>query len=212
MSIYRTLIDKSLIRFTRNKYESRLLRRYFKEQYDIDVGMYSYGFFDRWRIPPGTKVGRYSSIDKSARLIDANHPTSALSMHPLFYLSELGLVPQDRVRAVPPIVEDDVWMGHNSVATPGCKLIGRGAIIGAGSVVTRDVPRYAIMVGAPARLIKFRFRPEVIDAIEASRWWLLDKRELKRGLDHSDFLDNPSVESAAAFMSALGNHCQILEP
>ena len=206
MPILRTLIDKIVVRITRsNLYESQYLRKYFKEHHGIDVGLYSGGAFDRMRIPPGTTIGRYSSIAASARLLDANHPTRALSTHPYFYEPEFGLTTKHQLHLVPPIVEDDVWMGHNSIATPECKRIGRGAIIGAGSVVMSDVPRYAVMIGAPAKLVRYRFSPEIIEAVEATEWWTLDKRELKRGLDAApEFLSKPSVESAAAFMKALG--------
>jgi FkbH-like protein len=206
MAIFRTLIDMLVVRVTRpNKYDSTFLRAYFKRQYNIDVGMYSVGFFDRWRIAPGTTVGRYSTIAASVRLIDANHPMRTLSTHPFFYLKEFGFVAEDDISSVPKIVEDDVWMGHGSIATPECRRIGRGSIIGAGSIVMSDVPRYAIMTGAPARLVRFRFPPDVIEAIESTQWWLLDKSELKRGLDAAgDFLSQPSVESARAFLRALG--------
>jgi FkbH-like protein len=206
MAILRTLVDMLVVRLTRgNKYDSTFLRTYFKRQYNIDVGMYSVGFFDRWRIAPGTTVGRYSTIAASVRLIDANHPIRNLSTHPFFYLKDFGFVAEDNISSAPKIVEDDVWMGHGSIATPECKRIGRGSIIGAGSIVMSDVPRYAIMTGAPARFVRFRFPPDVIEAIESTQWWLLDKSELKRGLDAAgDFLSQPSVESARAFLRALG--------
>ena len=169
------------------------------------MGLYSGGAFDRMRIPPGTTVGRYSSIAASARLLDANHPTRALSTYPYFYLPEFGFTTNNHLHLVPPIVEDDVWMGHNSIATPECKRIGRGAIIGAGSVVMSDVPKYAVMIGAPAKLVRYRFSPEIIEAVEATQWWTMDKSQLKRGLNAvPEFLSKPSVESAEAFMKALG--------
>ena len=58
-------------------------------------------------------------------------------------------------------IEDDVWLGANTVVLPGVK-IGRGAIVGAGSVVTKDVAPYAIVGGVPAKLIKYRFSKDII--------------------------------------------------
>ena len=55
----------------------------------------------------------------------------------------------------PVIIEDDVWIGSNAVINPGV-FIGRGAVVGAGSVVTKDVPPFAIVVGIPARILKYR--------------------------------------------------------
>ena len=53
------------------------------------------------------------------------------------------------------IIEDDVWIGHRVIILPGVN-IGKGSIIGAGSVVTRDVPQYAIVGGIPAKIIRYR--------------------------------------------------------
>jgi acetyltransferase-like isoleucine patch superfamily enzyme len=56
------------------------------------------------------------------------------------------------------VIEDDVWIGHGVIMlSPAC--IGRGAIVAAGSVVTSDIPSYAIFAGVPARLIRMRFTP-----------------------------------------------------
>jgi acetyltransferase-like isoleucine patch superfamily enzyme len=206
MRIIPSFVDRILVRvFGGNKYESNFLRWYFEAKYGIKVGMYSVHCFDRWRIPLGTTIGRYCSIATTARLVDANHPIRTLSTHAYFYSPEFGVVDRNAVVAVAPVVEDDVWMGHNSIATPECHRIGRGAVIGSGAVVMRDVPRYAIMVGAPARLVGFRFPPEVVEAIESTEWWLLDKHEVKRGLDLvPQFLSSPSIESARGFLHAVG--------
>lgn len=189
----------------RNEYESRTLRDYFKRTYDIEVGLYTFGAFDRWRIPPGSRIGRYCSIARTARLLDANHPMDALSTHPCFYLGGLGVAEADRIHPQPPTVEDDVWISHNATITSGCNRIGRGAVIGAGAVVTRDVPSYAIVTGVPARIARYRFDPETITAIEATRWWELDKPALAAALRAApDFAFRPTPQSARAFIAAAG--------
>ncbi|MCY1458015.1 2,3,4,5-tetrahydropyridine-2,6-dicarboxylate N-acetyltransferase [compost metagenome] len=63
---------------------------------------------------------------------------------------------------------------------PSVDTVGRGAIVAAGAVVTKNVPRYAVVAGNPARIIKYRFTPEVIDRIEAMEWWRLEKDELRK--------------------------------
>lgn len=162
----------------RNEYESLELRRWFAESFGVEVGLYSYGCFDRWRFPPRTRIGRYCSFAKTARVLDANHPTDALTTHPFLYDPSHGVV--DSTPLDPPWIEieDDVWVSHNATITPGCKRIGRGAIIGAGAVVTKDVPPYAIVAGMPATVIRSRFDAETQAAIEATRWWELDKAGL----------------------------------
>jgi len=206
MGLYRSLADRAMTRLhRRDEYDSKPLRDYFASTYDIIVGDYSIGAFDRWRVPPGTRIGRYCSIARTARLLDANHPFDALSTHPYFYLRDFGVVADDRADLVPPVVEDDVWIGHNATITPACHTIGRGAIIGAGAVVMADVPPYAIMVGAPAKLVRFRFAPDVIALIEASRWWTLDKAALADAARAApDFVFQPGRTSAADFFAKLG--------
>lgn len=169
-----------LFRERRNEYESTALRSYFSEKYGIKVGLYTYGCFDRWRIPPGSTIGRYCSIAKSARVLNANHPIQAISTHPYLYDPAFGVVSESHVVETRIVIEDDVWLSHNAVITPSCKRIGRGAIIGAGAVVTGDVPPYAIVAGVPAKIIRYRFDQARIDEIEKSRWWEQDKAGLKR--------------------------------
>jgi acetyltransferase-like isoleucine patch superfamily enzyme len=68
------------------------------------------------------------------------------------------------------IIENDVWVGANVYIKNGI-TIHNGAIVAAGSVVTKDVPAFAIVGGVPAKLIRYRFEQEVIDKILASKWW-----------------------------------------
>lgn len=201
----RNLVDKALVRLIRDHAGSRFLRDRFRKLYDIEIGAYSFGAFDRWRIPPGTRIGRYCSIAGSAQIVSANHPMGSLSTHPLFYLKSGGLVGADQVHSAPTVVEDDVWLGHNCIITPKCRRIGRGAVIGAGAVVARDVPPYAIMVGTPARVARYRFAPELIAAIEATRWWELDRDQIAAASRNAPgFLTEPTIAGARAFIEALG--------
>lgn len=79
----------------------------------------------------------------------------------------------------PIVIEEDVWIGSNAVILSGVK-IGRGAIIGAGSIVTKDVERYAVVGGNPAKKIKYRFLPETIKMLEESRWWEWPLSKIKK--------------------------------
>jgi virginiamycin A acetyltransferase len=206
MPIIRTIIDKLMTRLVcRDEYQSLALRRYFERTYGIKIGLYTFGAFDRWRIPPNSTIGRYCSFAHTARLIDANHPMGALSTHPVFYLKDFGVVDEDLAKLQPTIVEDDVWLSHNCTITPGCQRIGRGAVIGAGAVVTTDVPPYAIMVGMPAKLVRYRFPPDIIEAIEATEWWTLDKQDLATALRQAPgFATSPTREGANLFLRAVG--------
>ena len=89
----------------------------------------------------------------------------------------MGFLRQDSIitnRDNPLTIGHDVWIGDRVTILGGCKSIGNGAVIAAGSVVTRDVAPYAVVAGAPARPIRRRLNDETIDLMEASRWWESD--------------------------------------
>lgn len=169
----------TLFRLRNRQGDSDKLRHIFADRYGIFVGKYSYGCFDHWRMPGPMTIGRYCSIANSVRSARNNHPFDALTTHPALYERKFGVIDKDRDWDGALIIGDDVWIGHNAVLLPGCRSIGRGAIIGAGAIVTRSVEPYSIVVGNPARVMRMRFAPELIVAIEESRWWLLDPPALR---------------------------------
>ncbi|WP_157215844.1 CatB-related O-acetyltransferase [Flavisphingomonas formosensis] len=200
MGLARSLLDKGRLFFLlRKQNDSAALRAHFAARHGIEVGLYSYGCFDRWRMPGPLKIGRYCSFAKTVRVVDANHPVEALTTHPALYEKQFGVVDRDLIHAAPLIVEDDVWVGHNVVILPGCKFIGRGAIIGAGSIVTRDIQRYEIVAGVPARHLRQRFSEELAAAVEATRWWEMDMAQLRELVaTHRDTVYAPTAETLAA--------------
>lgn len=124
-----------------------------------------------------TTIGKYCSISRYVCLGTKQHPTGFLSTHPfLYYDMPYGpnLPPECRCKfdgMKPPChVGDDVWIGRGAVIMDGI-TIGSGAIIAAGAVVTKDVPPYAIVGGVPAKLIRYRFSPDIIEALLELRWW-----------------------------------------
>ena len=166
-------------RWQRDPFRSQPLRRWFRERHRIDVGLYSYGCFDQWRMPGPLVVGRYCSIARTVRSAPINHPVQAITTHPALYERQFGVVDDDLHYDDPQVIEDDVWIGHHAVILPGCRRIGRGSIVGAGAIVTRDVPRYAIVAGNPARVLRERFPRDVQAALEQSRWWEMDLADLR---------------------------------
>lgn len=179
MSIFARTFRKIFIYLLRsNEFESTRLREYFAKSFGIRVGLYSYGCFDPKRIPRNTTVGRYCSFAPSAQIFNGNHGLGFLSMHPYLYNTAFGIVESETIKRTACTIEDDAWLGHNSIILPSVSSIGRGAVVAAGAVVTKNVPPYAIVAGNPAKIIKFRFSPEVIAYIESTKWWLLSKAEL----------------------------------
>lgn len=123
--------------------------------------------------------GNYCSIADTAKFFLVNHPTNLFTSHAITYNPLLKGVKADQLdRSRVLVVEDDVWIGANVIILPGVNKIGRGAIIGAGSVVTKDVSRYSIVGGNPAKLIRRRFDEDTIKRLEESKWWELKKETL----------------------------------
>ncbi len=180
----------------RHQFDSLVLRNLYRERFRIDVGLYSYGCFDRWRMPGPIVVGRYCSIANSVRSAPINHPFDAMTTNPVLYEAKFGVVDRDIHYDAPLVIQDDVWIAHNVMILPACKFIGRGAIIGAGSVVTRDVPPYAVVAGNPAKKLRDRFTAELAAALDASRWWEMNPPELRELVRRDpDLVFHPTVAS-----------------
>jgi acetyltransferase-like isoleucine patch superfamily enzyme len=127
-------------------------------------------------------IGRFVSIANGVVLGGGRHPMEWVGMSPVFYrgrdsvkakFSEHEREPVRRVR-----IGHDVWIGRSAIVLPGVD-IGHGAVVGAGAVVTKSVPPYAIVAGNPARLIRHRFPEAVVQRLLACKWWNLDEDRLR---------------------------------
>lgn len=150
-------------------------RQFFKRQFDIEIGRYTYG---GWQIDnsiaPGTRIGSFCSIAGGVRIGGTNHPLEWVSTHPFLWLANRGFVERNDDDVLtrgnaPVVIEDDVWLGQNAVVLPGCR-IGRGAVVAAGAVVTRDVGPYEIVAGVPARVIRTRVDGDHATRLAAIDW------------------------------------------
>jgi acetyltransferase-like isoleucine patch superfamily enzyme len=117
---------------------------------------------------PEINIGRYCSIGKNCQFILTQHNYKTISTHPLFGDSFC----RGNIN-----IGNDVWIGMN-VTIMDKTTIGDGAVVGAGSVVSGVVPPYAIVVGNPAKILKYRFPPDEISKLLSSKWWELDKEVL----------------------------------
>jgi virginiamycin A acetyltransferase len=175
LGFYRGLLRMPTKRLEGGEMHSTTLWRLMADVHGVRVGAYSYGpCLAPGVFPAGTSVGRYCSFAEGIRVFRRNHPVRFLSQHPFFYNSQFGLVGKDTIEDIadnPLHIGSDVWIGSGATILPGCRHIGDGAVIGAGSVVSRDVPPFAIFAGNPARFIRDRYASEVRDLIAHSRWW-----------------------------------------
>lgn len=162
---------------------------------DVTIGDYSYVSGPRSFVE-SARIGKFCSIARQTVLGVSNHDINAVTTHPFPLSPEYGgLVATRKTQAqcAAPVIGHDVWIGINSVILRGV-TIGNGAVIAANSVVTRDVPPYAIVGGAPARVLRFRFPQETIDALQAIAWWDWDDATLRERA--SSFIDTPEFVRA----------------
>lgn len=137
------------------------------------LGRYTY-IGSRVRIE-ATDIGAFSSIASDVKIGLHEHPTKEyVSTYPGFHIQwplTSWLSPKHKFETQKrTIVGNDVWIGEGAVIRTGVH-IGNGAIIGAGSVVTKDIPAYAIVAGVPARHIRYRFNEMELKKVEESKWW-----------------------------------------
>ena len=141
------------------------------------------------------KIGRFCSIAGNVHVVIGNHPTNTfVSTHPAFFstkkqagfsftnqqLFHESVYADDQNHQV--LIGSDVWIGFGATILSGIS-IGDGAVIAAGSVVTKDVPPYAISGGVPAKIIRYRFEPDTIQFLLSDKWWAKDICWIER---HSD--------------------------
>ncbi len=129
-----------------------------------------------------TEIGSFCSIANDVKIGGGEHPSNWVSTSPVFYSGRDSVKKKfskfDRLDHKKTIIENDVWIGANVLVKQGV-TIGNGAIVGMGSVVTHDIPPYAIAVGVPAKVIKYRFEPKVIGQLLKSNWWEVDEKILE---------------------------------
>lgn len=159
---------------------------------DVVAGKY-FGMNENCFIARAT-IGAFCAIGARTAINPFNHPSNWLSTHEFQYhpksfdwvdeyneFERLERTP-DMFPAV--VIGNDVWTGHNVNVTAGV-TVGDGAIIAAGSVVTKDVPPYAIVAGVPAAVKRYRFAEQTIERLLRVKWWELDLTDLS-GLPFRD--------------------------
>ena len=132
-----------------------------------------------------------------------NHETGFISTHPILASESImaraletgneysymfpEYIPGVRPRIIDPkrsVIGNDVWLGENVIITSGAD-IGNGVIVGAGAVITKDIPDYAVAVGVPAKVIRYRYKGSQIEALNRIRWWDWDDDTILER--HDDF-------------------------
>lgn len=180
-------LEKKIAKLDGSYYYSPVIRNLYKELHGLEIGYGTYG--GCWNNSAmwwnNITIGNYCSFAGQVSLFPCNHPMNLFSTHPIMYDTYCSGASKQRDFTGKTFLHigHGVWFGGNSIVLSGCKTIGNGAVIGAGAVVTKDVPPYAIVVGNPAKVLRYRLTPEQIEKVEASRWWELNKEELNARMD-----------------------------
>ena len=142
----------------------------------------------------GVNIARYCSFGEGVQIGRHSHPLNFGSTSPVFY-NQQSAVFGDKIMSdclhdsfnystkptqfQETFIGNDVYIGHEALIMPGVK-IGNGAVIGAKSVVTKDVPDYAVVAGCPAIVRRYRFSDAIIEQLLKSRWWEYSPKQLSK--------------------------------
>lgn len=152
----------------------------------VQIGRHTYGWSAKtFFVPTGHEtvtIGNFCSIAKGVEFVFGDHPLGKVSTYPLRYLLGKEATNNDAVCRGPITVGNDVWLGRNALIMANVQ-IGDGAVVAAGSVVTRDVPPYAVVGGVPARIIKTRFTRDQIEQLRSIAWWNWPDTKILQHLD-----------------------------
>lgn len=129
------------------------------------------------------EIGPYCAIGDDCRLIAASHDPQTVNLQ-IWLQSELGSALGGSARG-PIRIGANVWIGDNVSVMSGV-TVGDGAILAAGSVVTRDVEPFSIVAGSPARLVRHRFHENVRRQMAQIAWWTWDMERIKRNFAFFD--------------------------
>lgn len=128
-----------------------------------------------------TDVGSFCSISDNVLIGPASHSMNWLSTSPVFVGKKDSIKKKYSFHLSPEtertIIGNDVWIGEGVKIKAGIK-IGNGAVIGMGSIVTKDVGDYEVYGGNPAKLLKKRFKDEIIEELKVIKWWEFEDKLL----------------------------------
>lgn len=149
---------------------------------DCKLGKHTYLGHDTQAV--NADIGAFCSVSDHVFIGGAEHPMDWVSTSPAFENVGGSLINKRFAKFDVPAskhtsIGSDVWIGHSAIIKAGV-IIGHGAAIGAGSVVTKDVPPYAIVAGVPAKVIRYRFDEETICQLLETEWWSLDDDTIQK--------------------------------
>jgi len=157
-----------------------------KDLVDHDIGRWSYGDLDvyAWSKNGRLTIGNFCSFAANTTiLLGGEHRTDVTTTFPIgVFLGGVARDAHERTKG-DVTIGNDVWVGREATILSGV-TIGDGAVIGAKSLVTSDVPPYSVVVGNPARVTRMRFDQDTIDRMLKLRWWEWPDEKIIREAEH----------------------------
>lgn len=199
--IYKELKENLLSYFTSEQIaELNSMKEKMENEFHTEIGRYSYGPICQ-NHELIERIGSFCSFAYGVEAV-VNHEKRFITTHPIIYKGQNvegvetdfkayrdmpyyfeGIQPHKEVlKSKRSRIGNDVWLGHNVIITNGAD-IGNGVIAGAGAVITKDVPDYAVVVGVPAKIIKYRYTPDEIVALNKIAWWDWSDEEIRERFD-----------------------------
>lgn len=175
----------------------------------VDSILGDYSYTDRYADIAYARIGKFANIAAMVRINPSEHPYWRASLHHFIYRAgyywedepdESYIFDWRKSRQV--IIGNDTWIGHAAIVMKGV-TIGDGAVVGSHAVVTKDVPPYAIVTGAPAKFLKWRHSAGTAERLRKLAWWDWDHGRLRaalpdfRAFSAEGFLDKYEARGAA---------------
>lgn len=205
-SLFKQNISKLAFLTSDSQVSSKAVVKRLCKVYKSSIDAFSY-------IAPHTEliccnIGKYCSIAKNCKLGLGTHTLNFLSTSPIFTEKKnaLGIewIQKDAIETSfkPVTIGNDVWIGENAVILGGIS-IGDGAVIGAGAIVTKEVPPYTIVGGVPAKKIRSRFPDDIVKMLLKIQWWNLEEDILKENIYF--FQQNLSEDNLTDFAKVINS-------
>jgi acetyltransferase-like isoleucine patch superfamily enzyme len=162
---------------------------------NVHIGEFTYGNPEilMWTAKYHVYIGKFTSIASETKIIvDGNHNIDWISTFPFGELIEgIQKNPGHPTGRGDIRIGNDVWIGYRTIILPGVN-IGDGAVIGAGSVINKNIDDYEVVAGNPARHIRYRFSKEQISSLKKIQWWNWSIEEI---IKYSDLLQSSAIDN-----------------
>lgn len=179
--LYKKLRYKKKEKLSRfEKQTRRFIRKY--PQYSIGRGSYGVPEVHDWKEGTTLKIGAFCSISAYVQIyLGGEHRLDWVTTSPLNVMFENKEISDHARSKGDVIIGNDVWICGNAIILSGV-TIGDGAVIGNGAIVSHDVAPYSIVAGNPAKHIRYRFSPEIIEDLLQIQWWNWSEEILRQDM------------------------------